>query len=417
MLASWPNVVKALLRVLLVGEDTGVAEYAADVLLALLKVDSISIGGAGVLWRRLFGDEGVYRIFFESTRLEEGGRAGHAQSRLLELLPRIAACDWELLCRSRFAGVEADYFEVLPEQDGRAHGGLLYYAATNMVQDKEDVMMHMLVLEFYSALFGASKKRALAFLETLGIAEEVVGLAIRPEEYTNDPIDVDLLQPKACAFVATLITHFPERIYQPIEKPLGGELLKLITHHLSEPHAPPHSPTLTILRALPPSYLPGKNIITLLPLSPPHPEFLSALSILLPHEPLYREYLTTSPDMYERLTTLSEALAHGQSAIEALNIISAIASAGEWGIKEILAAPGVMQMLAKLPEPSLGAGRDTDGAAWRVLRRRWEVAKIVEERLEGGNAWKGRMQERVAGGVVKRGGGGGERVEIATEGM
>ncbi|KAI5856398.1 hypothetical protein BZA05DRAFT_199739 [Tricharina praecox] len=417
MLASWPAVMKALLRVLLLGEETATAQFASDVLLELLKVDSIATGGAGVVWRRVFGDEGVYRVFFESTKVGEGGRAGHAQSRLLELMPRIAACDWELVCRSRFPAVEAEYFEVLEERDGREYGGLLYYVAAKMVADREDVMMHMLLLEFYTVLFGASKKRALAFLEDLGIVREVVALALRPEEYTDDSIDVDLLQPKACAFVGTLITHFPSRLSQPADKPLGGELLKLITHHLSEPYAPPHSPTLTLLRALPPAFLVGKNIVSLLPLSPPHPEFLRTLALLLPHEPLYREYAAASSDMYERLTALSETLVHGQSAVEALNIIAAIAaSEGNWGVQEILNAPGVMGMLAKLPEQSLGAGRDTDGAAWRVLRRRWEVAKTVEERLEGGSPWKGRMQERVAGGVVRRVGAG-ERVEVATEGM
>jgi len=418
MLASWPGVVRALLRVLLVGEDPAVAECAADVLLELLRADSIA-SGAGVVWRRIFGDEAVYRVFFESTRADGRARAGLAQSRLLELLPRIAACDWEPVCRSRLPAVEADYFEVPPREGGREHGGLLYYAATEMVADRDDVAMRMLLLEFYAALFAASAERALAFLEDLGIAQEVVGLALRPEDSTDDPIDADLLQPKACAFVATLITHFPEQLSQPAERPLSGELVALIVRHLSEPHAPPHSPTLTLLRALPADHIAGKNIVALLPLSPPHAEFLSTLARLLPHEPLYREYLGASPDMYERLTALAETLAHGQSAVEALNIIAAIAAAaGDWGVREIVAAPGVMPMLAKLPEPSLGAGRDPAGAAWRVLRRRWEAAKIVEERLHSSSPWKPRMRQRVAAGIVKRAGAAtGDRVEIATEGM
>jgi len=410
---------KTIVTLALTARDTGVATKAAAVLVALLNIDAIEHGGAGVLWRRVFGDETVYCVFYEMTSWKGqdlGGRREktEAQSRLLSLLESLVVLDFELLCRSRFEGVEAKYYTKNADTDGE-YGGLLVYAAAKMVEEREDVMMHMLLLEFYTNLLSASGKRAWDFLNTLGKVRHAVTLAVKPETYTDDFLEHGLLQSKASAFVARMIEYFPMELNVPFQnEKLGDELLVVIKKHLETPYAGSHTPSLLILRSIPASWITGKGVIPLVPLSPPEPEFLRTIATLLPHQPLYREYLAKNSEMWEKLVHYASSPALSEAAVAALDVVDRVSAAGDWGVDEVLRAPGVMQMLVDVPDTFMSsrAGADTGAAAWRVFRRRWEVAGTVLGRLREGNVWRSRLERRVAMGVLgKRDGPG---AEVAT---
>ncbi|KAF8242649.1 hypothetical protein K440DRAFT_590606 [Wilcoxina mikolae CBS 423.85] len=419
ILASWTAVVKTVVMLALTARDTGVATQAAAVLVALLNIDAIEHGGAGVLWRRVFGDETVYCVFYEATSWKGqdlGGRREktEAQSRMLSLLESLVVLDLELLCRSRFEDVEAKYYTKNADTDGE-YGGLLLYAAAKMVEEREDVMMHMLLLEFYTNLLAACGKRAWDFLNTLGKVRHAVTLAVKPEEYTDDFLEHGLLQSKASEFVARMIEYFPTELDVPYHnEKLGDELLVVIKKHLETPYAGPHAPSLLVLRSIPPSWIAGKGVIPLVPLSPPETEFLRTIATLLPHQPLYREYLAKNNEMWEKLVHYASAPALSEAAVAALDVVDRVSAAGDWGVDEVLRAPGVMQMLVDVPDTYMSsrAGADTGAAAWRVFRRRWEVAGTVLGRLSEGNVWRSRLERRVAMGVLgKREGPG---AEVAT---
>jgi hypothetical protein len=357
------EVCKQLLTLALAAEDTGVAALAGEVIAALLKTDSIAAGGAGLLWRRLFGEEGVYRLFFSLTA-EEGGTA---QGRLLGLLPHLLAVDWELLARSRIASVEP-----VPAKEGE-YGGLLLYAATAMVPE-DDIIAQMLLQDFYAAIISASP-RALEFLQRTGIVEKTVSLLTNAEE---NPF----LLPHAANFLATLIANHPHTL-----NTLGPQLLPSIRRD------PVAAESLTLLPPMG-SWLAGHHVVEALPLSPPAAPPLKTLAHLFSHEPLYREYLSAHPDLWERLTSYASTAALGPVATAALDLIATVAQQGEWGVKEVKEAPGVLMMLAEEPKRFLGG----DVAGYRVLRRRWEVAGEVAEVV--GGAWRDKLRERVRGGPL-----------------
>jgi len=388
---------------------------AMDVLVALLTADAVDHNGAGVLWRRVFGDESVYRLLFEWTSwkgVDLGSRRQktEAQGRLLGLLSALAVLDWELLCRPRSGRLEeGEFYTRDPEKDA-GFGGVMLYAATKMVEAKEDVMMHMLLLDFYSDLLGSAGKRAWGFLAALGIVQHCVTLAVAPEQYTDDFLEHGLLQGRASTFVAHIGELFPEELNLPPSEPLGEQIIALIKKHLRQPYQGPHSPSLGILRVLPDEWVVGKGILSLIPLSPPEPEFLSTLGTLIQRQPLYREYLASKPEMWEKVVSYAGAPALGESALAALGVIDAVSAAsGGWGVEEVERAPGVMGLLVEVPRRFLG--REVESVAWRIWRRKVEVAGGVMRRLPPGNPWRDRLKEGIEGGVGARDGRG---VEIAT---
>jgi hypothetical protein len=95
--------------------------------------------GHGRLWARLLRDEDVYDLLVGLVSGDEGGLSARqvslAQGRLLGLLPRLAALD--------FAKLVAAEVEGSPP--------LLPFAALRMV-DKDDVLMHLQLIDFFEAL-------------------------------------------------------------------------------------------------------------------------------------------------------------------------------------------------------------------------------------------------------------------------
>ena len=164
ILANMPAVIHALVNLLLCTPEMGVADKAINILVELLQADreeaNVAVhgvgfdsipkaGGQGLLWRRVFGDKDIYSIFFSPCDLKSGGPSKRektvAQARLLALLPRIGQLDWNYLLRSHHPEIEREHGLAADES-------LLDFASHYMVDIKDDVLVHMNLLQFYADL-------------------------------------------------------------------------------------------------------------------------------------------------------------------------------------------------------------------------------------------------------------------------
>jgi len=122
-----------------------------------LEITSRTLLGQGLLWRRIFQDKDIYASIFSLCHHQTTGNGPGrlderqktlAQARLMRVLPRLAALDFKSVTRSHFPDVESQY--------GLDEGaqGLLYFAAVKMV-NKEDVLMHVTLIDFIAELLEA----------------------------------------------------------------------------------------------------------------------------------------------------------------------------------------------------------------------------------------------------------------------
>lgn len=107
--------------------------------------------GQGLLWRRIFQDREIYDLIFSLCSFTTMGtgegqlderQKSLAQARLLRVLPRLAVLDFQTITRSHFPDVEARY--------GVQEQGLLYFAAVEMVNKEEDLLMHITLIDFFA---------------------------------------------------------------------------------------------------------------------------------------------------------------------------------------------------------------------------------------------------------------------------
>ena len=116
-----------------------------------LQISSNMPPGQGLLWRRIFQDREIYDLLFSlcsfhtigtgSGQLDERQKS-LAQARLLRVLPRLAVLDFQTITRSHFPEIEGRY--KIDEH------GLLYFAAVDMVNKEEDMLMHITVIDFFA---------------------------------------------------------------------------------------------------------------------------------------------------------------------------------------------------------------------------------------------------------------------------
>lgn len=171
-----PDVVRALVKLWLSTSDMGVAEMASNLLLDLLKVDkeksSVQVhgvgddesqsGGQGLIWRRLFGDKDVYSLLYALPSFNSSEANGLnkreksiSQARLMSFLPQLGVLDWDYLVRSHHQDVESKY-------GLKAGQGLLHLAALHLVDYKNDVLLHMNLLQFFTELISTVKSPSAA---------------------------------------------------------------------------------------------------------------------------------------------------------------------------------------------------------------------------------------------------------------
>jgi hypothetical protein len=115
--------------------------------------------GQGLMWRRLFHDRDIYGLVLSLCTVgphqhAEGGLSDHqltlAQGRLLRVLPRIAALNLGVVTRSDFPDLNQRFIRVEGDE------GLLQFAALHMI-DKEDILMHMNLIDFFEVLIGTQR--------------------------------------------------------------------------------------------------------------------------------------------------------------------------------------------------------------------------------------------------------------------
>ena len=159
--ASMLETMQALVRLWLCTSDTGVSTQAGQLLLDLLSIDVVPAeplegvpgSGQGLVWKRIFGDRDVYEIFFETCSLGSGSGLSKnqttiAQARLLVWLPKVGALNWGAVSRSHHVDIEAKH---------GVEGGLLDFAALKMVDYKDDVLMYICLVAFFTDVLHATR--------------------------------------------------------------------------------------------------------------------------------------------------------------------------------------------------------------------------------------------------------------------
>ncbi|KAG0650438.1 hypothetical protein D0Z07_3153 [Hyphodiscus hymeniophilus] len=169
ILSIMQGVVKSFLRTWLSTPHVDVGEKATRALGDLLEVDcdrrsitprmngmdlaSRIPPGQGLLWRRLFQDHDIYEMIFSLCSSQTIGtgegelderQKSLAQARLLRILPRLAALDFHAISHTNFTDVEVRYGLQGGEQ------GILWFAAVDMVNKEEDMLMHITVIDFFA---------------------------------------------------------------------------------------------------------------------------------------------------------------------------------------------------------------------------------------------------------------------------
>src|SRR4029077_13718432 len=94
IVASNSEPVASLIELWLSTPDTEVAKAALDILWSLLEVDHAGlvntverngnkelVTGQGLLWKKIFADQDVYRLFFSTCSLIDDGQPSHLSKR------------------------------------------------------------------------------------------------------------------------------------------------------------------------------------------------------------------------------------------------------------------------------------------------------------------------------------------------
>ncbi|KAI9645333.1 hypothetical protein NHQ30_006069 [Ciborinia camelliae] len=225
ILSNMRGVVEDYIRTWLSNPHVGVGEKATQVLGELLAVDSerplasltrgvgnMSIDsqrphGQGLLWRRIFHDPDIYEMIFSLCSLKPIGNNEDqldekqktlAQARLLRILPRLVTLGFDYLTRSFIPGTDRQY--ISPE-GGKL--GLLYFAASEMV-DREDLLMHMTLVVFFLELLDAMSTLDLAG-PRLNYVEDMMKEAVEKDVELRQSIEGVTLSAESSPQTITLV--------------------------------------------------------------------------------------------------------------------------------------------------------------------------------------------------------------------
>ncbi|KAI9866383.1 MAG: hypothetical protein M1813_001505 [Trichoglossum hirsutum] len=523
IVAGMKEVVSELVTLWLCTPDTEVAEKAARVLGNLLEVDcgtsdtgDIDVDmedtdnsgekngrGQGLMWRRIFGDRDIYSLFFSICSLKIAGTGEGqlskrektlSQARLLGLLQRLATMDFGTITHSHHPDLEASY----GLQSDRE--GFLDFAAIHMVDTKDDVLMHMTLVDFFAELLKAvsspdtnmhssiaslslspSSSSSLDFLISRGLHDRASIYYLDPISASLDPLDVTFLSGRAATYLSAYASHYPNHLLTAIRAGSNTPVLDSILSRISEalagrsPRQDPPNYDLHLLTSLPrasllprippntpsiPRDLWRSSPVSLIPLQQTSPEYLNTLATLFngpsqatsevitypPPSPeplrpptlvseaaaaraLYTLYLAKEPNFYKTLIGHAEVVAIKETAIAALNLLSAIITANweplpsseQENSANLVVLPTEDQLISMLPpsaprppppsglsailrEPTLGivipyllspaqsfsnlvGGRgDAESAAYKVAVAKFGAAKRLFEGLKQDNS-------------------------------
>lgn len=407
--AGMLDTVKVLVRLWLCTDDTGVAIQCSQLLLDLLRVDQeilpdpdahLPSGGQGLFWKRIFGDSDVYRVFFwacgqsdqEMVKLAKNMRT-IAQARLMEWLPKVAAMDWNTISRSHHTEVEAEY---------KVKGGLLDFAATQMVDTSDDLLMYRCLIDFYSDLLDATKpdmrlagsssdSPSLRYLVTQGVHAKTVAIYLQLPGTQIDPLESTFLYGSAAKYIATYASNYPEHF-------LASQMPQQVTARLSEAfdltpgkwahqESPKHD--LHLLASLPRKSLLASSgggrpsPLLQLPSRATNPDVLNTLAAIF-HGPdrdvifrggasaqqdpssqqeatearaLYFNYLANNQTLWRDIASHADTVALKDLALAAINLIASVVTAN-WATEPAISLPSTIATpesghLALLSPPAL----------------------------------------------------------------
>ena len=453
-------------------ENEGIADKAGQVLLNLLRVDRRdpnSIGGDGPVWKRVFRDKDVYEKLFSITDTRTGrdqslskNRKTIAQARLMDWLPSVGALDWASISQSYHPSIESAYG--LP--DGEQ--SLLDYAATYMVDYKGDVILHQVLMGFFSSLLQVNPENslysspALKFLVNKGLHKRTLGYYVTPDDASHDPLDVTFLYGEAAKYTATWVSTYPGSLTEGKDSQATvslQQIIEKITKALEVPAsrwALSYSPAedLHVLSSLPRRVLltlGSNNPVHSIPSKATNSDALNTLATIF-HGPIdaktvtfppqrsdamdglvtenskceteaardiYFSFMTQNDRLWADVISHAETIALKDTALAATNLIKAVITAPWDGIKAINEPPArssVIPWLLAHPRSfsNLVGGRgDAESAAYQIATARYDAASAFYQRVkerEGFEDLARAFRARMAEGPQPRGGATGGRI-------
>ncbi|KAI0188652.1 hypothetical protein EV127DRAFT_119272 [Xylaria flabelliformis] len=171
--ANMKTVITSFLTRWLSAPQVEVGEKGSKVLGDLLDIDSdtrppegLAVSGVeiavrkplgqGAMWRRIFHDRDVYGLILSlcsngpHQSAETPQQLSLAQGRLLRILPRLSALNLAAVTKSHFPELHQQY------ANSEGVGGLLYFAALDMI-DKEDILMHLSLIDFFETVISIQR--------------------------------------------------------------------------------------------------------------------------------------------------------------------------------------------------------------------------------------------------------------------
>ncbi|KAB8338789.1 hypothetical protein FH972_021734 [Carpinus fangiana] len=237
-LANMHLVIYSLVNLWLATPSMATAEKAADVLIDLLRIDKEpstvavhgvgddggrSARGQGLMWRRVFGDKDIYGLLYSvpsfSSTTQDGDNSlsskkekSLAQARLLSAFPKIGAMDWAYTARSHHPEIEAMY-GLDPSKDGLAD-----FVLVHMTDWKDDVLIHMHLIQTYGEIISTIKtpsttrhmSLSLEYLISRKLHERACSLWLTPDDPSHDPMDLNFLYGPSATYLSTYLDEYPE---------------------------------------------------------------------------------------------------------------------------------------------------------------------------------------------------------------
>ncbi|KAF2431241.1 hypothetical protein EJ08DRAFT_193201 [Tothia fuscella] len=424
----------ALVTLWLSTPDEGVADRASKVILSMLRVDRQDSGIVewdGPVWKRIFRDKDVYETMFALTDLKSRkdtslnkNQKTIAQARIMDWLPAVGRMDWVSITQSYHPEIESSYG--LP--DGQQ--SLLDYAASYMVEFKDDVLMHRSLINFFSNLLQVQVPSPTApsapfdFLNAHGLHTRTIAYYVQPDHPSHDRLDATFLYGPAARYVGSWATTYPQAF--SANSQTRDEVIKRISQAVDiSPsrwaHAQSPAEDLHVLSCLPRSFLVslgGSSPLFSLPSRITSPDALHTLATLF-HGPIdintitypprannssvedhdaelqaaheiYYSYISRNDRLWSDITTHADTIALKDQALAATTLMKAVATA-KWGGTQALTTPPARSTIIpwilappKMFSNLVGGHGDAESAAYKIAVAKFDLVKAFYERLGDG---------------------------------
>ena len=456
IVAGKSDVVAALIKLWLCTPDTAVAGRAQEVIVRLLLADEgektmsdSGIMNEGLMWRRILRDKDIYGSIFSICSLNTAGREGPlsrrektiSQARLLDMLLKIDS-----------SPVRTSQIPEVEQRFGVDNGGLLQFAALHMVDYKDDVLMHITLIEFYAHYLCIGNTFALQFLKSNGLHTRSMAHYLEPEK--QDSLDVTYLYGSSAKYLSTYCSNFPQDL---LSSPTAGHILSRVTQAIentspsqwAQGKIPKHD--LQVLMYLPRIMLmpsaQAPSPLFLIPMKPANQDAMVALCKILHGDDenieeqaaaraLYYLEMEHHPDFWECVVATAGTVAITESALMAHSLMGAVITA-EWsplpdtevpgptpyrlpterslastchveslplsGLEAILTQPALGTVIPYLMRPAqsfgslVGGGRgDVESAVYKIAVAKHDVLVMLYEKLSAWSEIRGEGYEMIS---------------------